>query len=284
MQRLNSDLAVFGYGQITSQLISDFARDGKSIICVSNHRDFYLTEKLKKQVQFYGRSEIANYKLNCDSTLFVWKDSNALLENNGNLNKWLLSDNYNCNQSLYLSSASVYGDISGLISESKNNLESNVHANPKYVLEELLSVVMNSKSGRNLNLRVSNVYGLGLTYGFIAALLNSIKTGSSVKIFNGKKILRDYISVDDVSFAIRRLFNYPSKHEVINISTGIATSVSDVIGIFTKLGLVFDKAIEETVGDNVKSSLVLDCSLLSQLINWHPKLLSVEITSFLEDI
>jgi hypothetical protein len=172
MQRLNSDLAVFGYGQITSQLISDIARDDTSIICVSNHRDFDLTKKLKNQVQFYNRSEITNYKLNCNSTLFVWKDPSALLENNGNLNKWLLSDNYNCNQSLYLSSASVYGDISGSISESKNNLEINVRANPKYMLEELLSVVMNSKLGRNLNLRVSNVYGVGLTYGFIASLLN----------------------------------------------------------------------------------------------------------------
>jgi len=114
MQRLNFDLAVFGYGQITKSIISDIAREGKSIICVSNHRDFELTKSL---VKFYNRSEITNYKLNCNSTLFVWKDSNALLENNGNLNKWLLSDNYNCNQSLYLSSASVYGDISGSINE-----------------------------------------------------------------------------------------------------------------------------------------------------------------------
>ena len=82
MQRLNSDLAVFGYGQITSQLISDIAREGKSIICVSNHRDFDLTKKLKNQVQFYNRSEITNYKLNCNSTLFVWKDPSVLLKNN----------------------------------------------------------------------------------------------------------------------------------------------------------------------------------------------------------
>jgi len=150
------------------------------------------------------------------------------------------------------------------------------------MLEELLSVVMNSKLGRNLNLRVSNVYGVGLTYGFIASLLNSIKTGSSVKIFKGNEILRDYISINDVSFAIRCLIDSLPMFEVLNISTGIATSVSDVIGIFTELGLVFDKAIEETVGDNVKSSLVLDCSLLSQVINWHPKLLSEEIKAVLE--
>ena len=91
-----------------------------------------------------------------------------------------------------------------------------------------------------------------------------------------------YISVNDVSFAIRSLIYSQPLNEVLNISTGVALSVSDVVMIFHKLGYIFDLVIEETVGENVKSSLVLDCSLLSQIINWHPKLLNDEIKALLD--
>ena len=56
------------------------------------------------------------------------------------------------------------------------------------------------------------------------------------------------------------------------------------MSIFKKLGVIFDGAIEEIVEDNFKSSLVLDCNLLSQLIDWRPKRLNEEIKSLLKVI
>jgi len=284
MQSLNSDIAVFGYGEITNYLISDIVKDGSNIICITNQANYELQTRLKNQVKFYTRSEITDFDLNCNSAVFTWRDTSALLGDNGTLNKWLLSSNFNCRQSLYLSSASVYQDTSGLINESEDNLDFNVGTNPKYVLEQLLSGVMNSKSGFNINLRISNVYGEGLTYGFIASLFDSIKTGNLVRLFSGKEVLRDYISVNDVSFAVRCLIHSQPKQNVVNISTGIATSISEVMSIFKKLGVTFDGAIEEIVEDNFKSSLVLDCNLLSQLIDWRPKRLNEEIKSLLKVI
>jgi nucleoside-diphosphate-sugar epimerase len=66
---------------------------------------------------------------------------------------------------------------------------------------------MLSKSGRNVNLRISNVYGVELSYGFIGSLFQNIKNGTPVRILKGAEIFRDYISINDVIFAITNLIN-----------------------------------------------------------------------------
>ena len=95
MQSLNSDIAVFGYGEITNYLISDIVKDGSNIICITNQENYELQTRLKNQVKFYTRSEITDFDLNCNSAVFTWRDTSALLGDNGTLNKWLLSSNFN---------------------------------------------------------------------------------------------------------------------------------------------------------------------------------------------
>ena len=51
------------------------------------------------------------------------------------------------------------------------------------------------------DLRISNVYGAGISHGFIGSLFDSIKTGSEILVLENLNITRDYIYVEDVVYA-----------------------------------------------------------------------------------
>jgi nucleoside-diphosphate-sugar epimerase len=149
-------------------------------------------------------------------------------------------------------------------------------------LEEALSEIMLSKSGTNFNLRISNVYGRELSYGFIGSLIQNVQNGSTVRIFKGAEIFRDYISIDDVIFAITNLLSKDMTVKNINVSSGIGTSTNQVLSIFTGLGYMLNPIVEEEVNESFKFSVVLDCTLLASLIPWAPKPLSLEIERILQ--
>jgi len=282
MQNLKCNFAVFGFGPITNHLINDFIKDDKNIVCITDHISESASKKPKDQVQFVSRKEVANFNLKCDSAIFAWKDLSRLTSSNQDFQKWLFSESFRCNYAVHLSSASVYHDKSGLIDESENNLASDALSNDKYLLECVISHLMQVKLAHFCNLRISNVYGLDLKYGFIASLLNSIRTRDPSKVFIGREILRDYISVQDVSFAVRGIITSQPPNKVVNVSTGIATSISEVLKVFSNLGFKFDDAIEVNAADSIKNSLVLDCRLLSQIIEWQPRSLKHGIKALLK--
>lgn len=284
MQNLKCNLIVFGFGPITNHLINDVAQVDKKIICVTDHIDQSSDVKSKNDVQFVSRKEVSKFNLNCDSAIFAWKDLSRLTSSNHEFQKWLISTSFNCNYAVHLSSASVYQDKSGPIDESENNLDSDAISNDKYLLENAISHLMKVKLVPYCNLRISNVYGLDLKYGFIASLLDSIRTSDPVKIFTNREILRDYISVQDVIFAVKGIITSQPPNKVVNVSTGIANSISEVLKVFSNLGFRFDDAIEINAADSIKNSLVLDCNLLSQIINWQPLSLEQGIKAILKPI
>ena len=118
------------------------------------------------------------------------------------------------------------------------------------------------------------MYGIDISYGFIGALFNSIKYGSEVSIFQNLNITRDYIHVHDVIYAIRMLLEVDTDLECINISTGIGTTISQVLEIFARKGYNFEKRKEIDSNLLIKQVSILDCKKLSELINWQPKSLA----------
>ena len=101
-----------------------------------------------------------------------------------------------------------------------------------------------------------------ISYGFIGALFDSIKHGSEVSVFQNLSITRDYIHVYDVIYAIRMLLEVDTDLECINISTGIGTTISQVLEIFARKGYNFEKRTEIASNLLIKQVSILDCKTL----------------------
>ena len=260
----NPDVIIFGAGQITNLLIEKLNSIGKSILCISNN--YFNQVGIYPNCTILSYQEIANKKLNAETTIFSWKDASRLNQDNYALLSWLESDYFSTKKSILLSSASVYRDSP----ISQNEFNTNLEMNPKLKLESLLKSLRLKHRLSHTNLRISNIYGINIEYGFIGSLFSSAKSGHEISVFQDMKVIRDYVHVTDVIDAIEQLIEIDSHDADINISTGVGTSISEVLEIFAKNGYKFEKRRQIPMNPEIKQSSVLDCGALSRLIRWHP--------------
>ena len=142
-------------------------------------------------------------------TIFAWRDRNVANKFATYLFDWIKSSNFKTEKSFFLSSASVYEDSKTAHYELSTNLENN----EKLSLERSLGEIFIKKNTIHTNLRISNVYGLGLDYGFIGSLFKSIQSGSSIGIHPNLNTTRDYIHTYDVIYAIESLIKIDTREE-----------------------------------------------------------------------
>ena len=266
----NSKVLIFGAGEISNLLIKELTFRDNKVLCVSNNRFGQINNLSYDNLEIISYEEILNKQLEVDTAIFAWKDSTRLIRNNHAILNWIESGNFRANKSFHLSSSSVYKDFNAPQNENCKVLEKN----KKLELENFLTKTALKKKSIHINLRISNVYGIEISYGFIGALFDSIKHGSEVSVFQNLSITRDYIHVYDVIYAIRMLLEVDTDLECINISTGIGTTITQVLEIFASKGYSFEKRSEIPNNLKVKQVSILDCKNLSELINWQPKSLA----------
>jgi nucleoside-diphosphate-sugar epimerase len=265
-----TNVLIFGAGEISNLLIKELVSLGHKVLCVSNNTFGQIDNLLNNSLEILSYGEIVNQKLEVDTAIFTWKDTAKLLSDNHAILKWIESRNFNVKKSFHLSSASVYKDLSIPQNETCEVLENN----KKLELENFLTEIALKKESTHINLRISNVYGIDVSYGFIGTLFNSIKYGSDVSIFQNLSIIRDYIHVHDVIYAISLLLEVDTDLECINISTGIGTTIYQVLEIFASKGYNFENRTKITNNLKAKQVSILDCKNLSKLINWQPRTLT----------
>ncbi len=273
----NSNVLIFGAGEISKLLIKELIFRDNKVLCVSNNRFGQINDLSHNNLEIISYEEILNKKLEVDSAIFAWKDSTRLIRDNHAILNWIESENFHTNKSFHLSSSSVYKDLNAPQNENCKVLEKN----KKLELENFLTAIGLKKKLIHINLRISNVYGIDVSYGFIGALFDSIKHGSEVSIFQNLGITRDYVHVHDVIYAIRMLLEVDTDLECINISTGIGTTISQLLEIFASKGYNFEKRMEIASNLPVKQVSILDCANLSELINWQPKSLAEVLNQLL---
>jgi nucleoside-diphosphate-sugar epimerase len=266
----NSNVLIFGAGEISNLLIKELIFRENKVSCVTDNRFGQINNLSHANLEILSYKEILSQKLKVDTAIFAWKDSTRLISDNRAILNWMESQNFHANKSFHLGSSSVYKDFSAPQNENCKILENN----KKLELENFLTEIAARKESIHINLRISNVYGIDVSYGFIGALFNSIKHGSKVNIFQNLSITRDYVHVHDVIYAIKMLLEVDTNLECINISTGIGTSISKVLEIFASKGYNFEKRTEIANDAKVKQVSILDCKTLSKLIDWKP--ISVE--------
>jgi hypothetical protein len=270
----NIDLMVFGFGKLTRIIIDSFVSNKKTIICITDNLFGQLNIDESSQVKILSSNEVQNLKINSKSAIFTWRKLMHDKDSGDGLHNWIRSDKFLTIKSLFLSSASVYKDSPIPVDESRQNLEAKVEFNDKYILEMLLSNLMKEKNSQHINLRISNVYGESLNHGLIGSLLNSTKSDAAIQLFKDQSIIRDYIHVNDVVQALQKLLQIDVNAGQLNLSTGIGTMISEVIGIFASNGIRFENFTTVPTEKDFKKSSILNCNKLSELIDWKP--ISVE--------
>ena len=273
----NSNVLIFGAGEISNLLIKELTFRNNKVLCVSNNRFGQINNLSYDNLEVISYEEILNQKLEVDTAIFAWKDSTRLISDNHAILDWIESGNFYANKSFHLSSSSVYKDFNAPQNENCKDLEKN----KKLELENFLTEIALKKESTHINLRISNVYGIDVSYGFIGALFNSIKYGSEVSIFQNLSITRDYVHVQDVIYAISALLEVDTDLECINISTGIGTTISQVLEIFASKGYNFENRTKISNNLKAKQVSILDCKNLSKLIDWQPRTLTEVLSELL---
>jgi nucleoside-diphosphate-sugar epimerase len=81
--------------------------------------------------------------------------------------------------------------------------------------------------------RLANVYGTDKTVSpkknVLGFLINKLRNGEDVQLYDSGFVLRDYMHVDDVSRAIKHIIDTGSENEIYNIATGQPRYFRDII-------------------------------------------------------
>jgi UDP-glucose 4-epimerase len=88
-------------------------------------------------------------------------------------------------------------------------------------------------------LRLGNVYGAtqpsGRGQGVVAALLAAARQDRAVPVYGDGTVARDYVFVDDVADVVLRLPSPQATDAVLNVGTGVARTIRDVIDIVQRV-------------------------------------------------
>lgn len=263
--QIETDYIYFGFGKITNNLLEQASSKGNSVVCVTNQNHGIC---LDKNITFIEHTDLREFNVKSKTAIFSWQEINS--PNTASL-EWVASNSFITKKSFLLSSASLYKDNDLPINEDDSNLEENYSQNKKYILERILVKTLREKSIRHTNLRLSNVFGENLDYGFIANLLHSLRSQEPAVIFKEAEITRDFLSIDDLGVAIAKLSELDIAEENLNVGNGTGITISEVLEVFSNLG--FDFANSDYVGApaNIKQKVVLDCTKLKSIIEWCPK-------------
>jgi UDP-glucose 4-epimerase len=130
---------------------------------------------------------------------------------------------------LFSSSAAVYGNKEGTVSETDSTEPNSPYGLDKLVSEKYIQMYCQLWNIDYLILRLFNVYGIGqnLEYAGVITAFNLAKQkNESLIIYGDGEQTRDFISVSDTCNHISNLINKNIKNEIFNIGTGNSISIN----------------------------------------------------------
>ena len=136
---------------------------------------------------------------------------------------------HNIKKFIFSSSAAVYGDKEGTVSETDSTEPNSPYGLDKLVSEKYIQMYCQLWNIDYLILRLFNVYGIGqnLEYAGVITAFNLAKQkNESLIIYGDGEQTRDFISVSDTCNHISNLINKNIKNEIFNIGTGNSISIN----------------------------------------------------------
>ena len=178
----------------------------------------------------------------------------------------------NKSRMVFLSSGgTIYGEQSRQpIKESALPRPINHYGNLKLCIENTMLVFAYQNNADMIIARISNPYGVGQDYkkgvGFIDAAIKKAISNEPIEIWGDGQIVRDYIYIDDVCCALAALAEQPFlENRVINISSGVGTSLNQIVSIIQELNGEMDVCYKEARSVDLRE-VVLDNTRLRDLI------------------
>jgi UDP-glucose 4-epimerase len=198
------------------------------------------------------------------------------------------ADNFGINTFINFSSAAVYGDVqSGIAAEDLAGAPLSPYGESKLHAEAIGESFASEKNLNVVSLRLFNVGGAYKkelqdrgTNNIVPIFINAIKDNISPRIFGNSydtpdgTCLRDYVHVSDVCLVIEKLLksnNIPSQNLILNVGTGIGTSVLQVFQEVSKqLGRNIQPTFQgERIGDSPK--LIANANKIEELLGFKPE-------------
>ena len=269
------------------KLIKGDLRDLKSL-------NILFDNNFSKQESFDGVIHLAGLK----STLKSIEDPLSYWDSNlsGTINLIKVMQKNFCNKIIFSSSATIYDLNENLPITEENSLNPiNPYGNTKFAIEKFLKDLYNSSS---LNWKIASLRYFNPIGAHPSGELGEDPKDVPNNIFpliikvaqrkidkfeiygddwptNDGTAIRDYIHIMDVAeahiLALEYLENNNSQYIELNIGTGKATSVLDLIKIFQEVNKIEIPYVFSKRRRGDKGIVYADNSLATKLLNWKPK-------------
>jgi UDP-glucose 4-epimerase len=173
------------------------------------------------------------------------------------------------------SGGTVYGNPQYLPIDERHPTEPVVsYGITKLAIEKFLVMFQHLHGIKAVILRVTNPYGerqrVETAQGAVGVFLDRAIRGLPIEIWGNGSVARDYIHVSDVANAFAQALIYEGRHSVFNVSTGTATSLSELLSIIERVtALKLDVRFKAPRPFDVTLS-VLDNTLANQELGWRP--------------
>ncbi len=148
-----------------------------------------------------------------------------------------ISKKYNVKKFIFGSSSSVYGDQKIFpIKETFKTNPKNPYAKTKLKSEKIVISKFKNSSTKYLIFRFFTVYGpLGRPDMFIHKLLNSIKSGKKIKLYNNGLNFRDFTYVEDVVKILIRSLKIDRLNKTMNICRSNPIKTANLVFLIKKI-------------------------------------------------
>lgn len=202
----------------------------KTSNCVVNERNDLVPQLHQATDILYLISTIDNYSMKVNPYLDVETNLTTLLrvlENFRNQNKPDVVFNF-------ASSWFVYGNTELPAKEDSYCDPKGFYSITKRAAEQLLISYCETYNLKYRILRFANVIGMGDTKvskkkNALTYLLNELKFGRSINLYDNGNFFRDYIHVEDLCSAINLIMRKGNVNQIFNVSNGKAIVFKDII-------------------------------------------------------
>jgi UDP-glucose 4-epimerase len=175
---------------------------------------------------------------------------------------------------LFASSAAVYGDRSGPITEESPVAPLDLYGRTKAIGEDLVSRFGTETGADWLIARLFNVIGKRETNPHVVPeIVQQLRNGTARLRLGNLHTTRDYTDVVDVAEALKRLLEERSEDRtVFNVGSGRGVSVTELVSLCERiLGRELTVAVDPArVRPQDRKELVADVGLLRTLTGWSP--------------
>jgi nucleoside-diphosphate-sugar epimerase len=215
----SSNIQIFGGSGFVG---SEFVKQNPG--CIVNARDDY---RIKSDNILYMISTVTNYNVKTDPYIDIDTNLSTLMRVLEQCKELDLTFNF-------VSSWFVYGETEMPATEQSNCYPNGFYSITKRCAEQLLISYCETFGIKYRILRLANVAGSGdkkasPQKNALQHMINELKAGRDVNVYDGGNLYRDYIHVSDAARAIKTIMDKSEVNTIYNVGNGKPLLFKDMI-------------------------------------------------------